>query len=205
MVETKIDVNKTGLIVIDMQNVFIKAKAGLFAEFSKKMKSNGIIENTAKVIDIARKVKIPIVHIRLAHRRDYVDFVYTIKDSGNKQRLNLIEGTWETEIIDELKPSIDDFIIIKRRNNAFYNTDLELLLRSRGIDTLIIAGIMTNSCVNDTVIGARERDYHVIVLSDCCATTLEETHEYWIKNVFPRRGRVRKSGEIIDAILASTK
>jgi len=206
VIETEIDVNKTGLMVIDMQNIFVKAKEGLFADFSKQMKSNSIVENTVKVVEAARKVKMPIINVMFARRRGLMDVVYTIKDiKRSKQRSVLVEGMWEAEVIDELKPSIEDYVIVKRRNNAFYSTDLELLLRSRGIDTLIVAGVMTNSCVNDTVIGARERDFHVIVLSDCCATILKEKHDYWIKNVFPSRGSVRTSREIIEAFLASTR
>ena len=206
MIETKIDVTKTGLIIIDMQNVFVKAKDGLLADFSNRIRSIRIIENIAKVIKMARKVRMPIIFIKFAHRRDYADVVYTITDmKGDKKRPKVVEGTHEAEIIHELEPFTDDDIITKRRNNAFYNTDLELLLRSRGIDTLIVAGVLTDSCVNDTVIGARERDYHVIVLSDCCAAKTEERQQYWIKNIFPLRGRVRTSSEIIEAISVWTE
>ena len=79
-------------------------------------------------------------------------------------------------------------------------SDLELMLRSRGIDTIIITGVVTNGCVANTVRGARERDLYVIVLSDCCACMMPEDDEYFIKNVFPSAGRVRTSDEMVAVI-----
>ena len=91
-------------------------------------------------------------------------------------------------------------MIWKRRSNAFYNSDLELMLRSRGIDTVIVCGVVTNGCVANTVRGARERDLHVIVLGDCCATMMPEDDDYFIKKVFPGAGRVRTSDDMVTVI-----
>jgi nicotinamidase-related amidase len=205
MLETKINVKKTALLVIDMQNDLIKVKEEPFSTVAKMVKSKGVISNTAKVIAVARQARIPIIFIGHVHRKDNADAFPTITDLmlqglAPPPREALIEGTPGAYFVDELKPLPGDHIVWKRRSNAFYNSDLELMLRRRGIDTVIVTGVVTNGCVANTVRGAQERDLHVIVLSDCCAAMMPEDDEYFIKNAFPRAGRVRTSDEIITVI-----
>ena len=205
MLETKIDIKKTALLVIDMQNDLVKVKEAPFNEVTKMVKSKGAISNIAKVIAAARQVAMPIIFTNHVHRKDSADVVPTITDLmlqglAPPPREAMVEGTSGVNIVDELRPAPGDHIIWKRRSNAFYNSDLELMLRSRGIDTLIITGVVTDGCVANTVRGARERDLHVIVLSDCCATMMSEDDEYFIKTVFPKAGRVRTSDEMVTVI-----
>jgi nicotinamidase-related amidase len=205
MLETKINVKKTALLVIDMQNDLIKAKEEPFSTVTKMVKSKGVISNTAKVIEAARQARMPIIFIGHVHRKDNADAFATITDLmlqglAPPPREALVEGTPGAYFVDELKPLPGDHIVWKRRSNAFYNSDLELMLRRRGIDTVIITGVVTNGCVANTVRGAQERDLHVIVLSDCCAAMMPEDDEYFIKNAFPRAGRVRTSDEMVTVI-----
>lgn len=201
MSETAIDVNRTALLVIDMQNHFLKDKNGFFSELNKQAVSNRVISNLEKVISAARYVDIPVIYMKAGHRKDLSDVVETITDlKHTKQMPMIIEGTPGAEIIDELKPSPDDYVIAKRRHGAFYNTDLELLLRTRHIDTLLVTGVLTDACVANTTMEARNRDFHIIILSDCCASMTKERHEYWINNIFPRYGRVRTSDEITSTL-----
>ena len=205
MLETKIDVKKTALLVIDMQNDLIKTTEEPFNAVTKMVKSKGVISNTAKVIMAARQAGMPIVFIGHVHRKDNADIFPTITDLMLQGlvpplRAAMVEGTPGAYFVDELKPLPGDHIIWKRRSNAFYNSDLELMLRRWGIDTVIIAGVVTNGCVANTVRGAQERDMHVIVLSDCCAAMMPEDDEFFNKNVFPRAGRVRTSDEMVTVI-----
>ncbi|MDD5038687.1 MAG: cysteine hydrolase [Dehalococcoidales bacterium] len=202
MLETKIDISKTALLVIDMQNDLIKVKEAPFNAVTKMVQSKGAINKTARVIAAARQAKIPVVFTNHVHREDNADVVPTITDfmlQGlmTPARASMIEGTPGAQIVDELKPAPGEHVIWKRRSNAFYNTDLELMLRSRRVDTVIITGVVTNGCIANTVRGAQERDLNVIVISDCVATMMPEDDDYFIKNVFPRAGRVRTADEII--------
>jgi nicotinamidase-related amidase len=206
MLETKIDVKKTAVLVIDMQNDLIKAKEEPFNGVTKMVESKGVISNTAKVIAAARRAGMPIIFMGHVHRKDNADVFRPITDlmlQGLAPVLRevMVEGTPGAYFVDELKPLPEDHIIWKRRSNAFYNSDLELMLRRRGIDTVIITGVVTNGCVANTVRGAQERDLNVIVLSDCCAAMMPEDDEYFCRNVFPRAGRVRTSDEMVTAIL----
>ncbi len=205
MLETKIDRKKMALVVIDMQNDLIKAKGEPFNAVTKMVKSKGVISNTVKMVAAARQAGMPIIFIGHVHRKDNADVVPTITDFmlqglTSPPREAMVEGTPGAQIVDELKPAPGDHMIWKRRSNAFYNTDLELMLRSRGVDTIIVAGVVTNGCVANTVRGAQERNLHVIVLSDCVATMMPEDDEYFIKKVFPGAGRVRTSGVIVTVI-----
>lgn len=205
MLETKIDVKKTALLVIDMQNDLIKGKEEPFNAVTKMAESKGVISNTAKVMTAARQAGMPIIFMGHVHRKDNADVFPAITDLmlqglAPRPREALVEGTPGAYFVDELKPLPGDHIIWKRRSNGFYNSDLELMLRRRGIDTVVITGVVTNGCVANTARGAQERDLHVIVLSDCCAAMTAEDDEYFCKNVFPRAGRVRTSDEMVTAI-----
>lgn len=205
MLETKIDIQKTALLIIDVQNDLVKAKEEPFNAVSKMAESKGMISNIAKVIATARKVGMPIVFIGHIHRADNTDVVPTITDLmlqglAPPPRIAMIEGTPGAQVVNELKPAPGDHVIWKRRSNAFYNSDLELVLRAWGINAVIITGAVTNGCVANTARGARERDLNVIILSDCVACIIPEDDEYFLKIVFPREGRVRTSDEILQAI-----
>ena len=201
MTETKIDPAKTALLVIDMQKHFLDGKQDFFKGLYQQVIENNVIEKTLNVLDQARKARLPVLHIITGHRADRSDVVPTITDMDVAGRLPLLaENTPAGEIVDELKPFPDEAVVFKRRHGAFYQTDLELLLRTRSADTLLFAGVLTDACVATTVSEARMRDYHVIVISDCCASSTHERHAYFIENMFPRHGRVRTSTEIIAAL-----
>lgn len=201
--ETDIELSKTALLVIDMQKDLVKTEGGYFAPLFQAIQSNKVIENIARVIKGARETKVPIWHIATVHRKDGADVVPTITDFmlqglvPKEMGEVMVEGTPGADFIDELRPAAEDYVVVKRRSSAFHNTDLDLLLRTRGIDTLILAGVVTNGCVENTSRDARQRDYHVLVLSDCCASIMPEAHDYAMNRVFPGMGRVRTSDEML--------
>jgi len=199
MPKTVIDNQKTALLIIDMQKHFLDGTNDFFAGVRQQAEQAQVIENTANVLAAARAAKLPVYHITTGHKADRSDVVPTITDMTSTAKLpHLVEGSGAAEIIDELKPVDGENIVFKRRHGAFYQTDLELLLKNRGVDTLLFAGILTDVCVAITFYQARMRDYHVIVLSDCCASSTRERHDYFIENMFPRHCRVRTSKEVIE-------
>jgi len=201
MPETVIDTKKTALLIIDMQKHFLDGTNDFFAGVRQQVEEDNIIQNTAKMLTAARAAKLPIYHITTGHKADRSDVVRTITDMSSTAKLpNLVEGTPAAEIVDELIPVDGESIVFKRRHGAFYQTDLELLLKTSDVDTLLFAGILTDVCVAITFYQARMRDYNVIVLSNCCASSTAERHDYFIRNMFPRHSRVRTSKEVIEAI-----
>ena len=205
MLETKIDAKKTVLLIIDMQNDLVKAEEEPYKAVAEMAKAKGAIGNAAKVVGAARGVAIPIVFIAHVQRKDNADVIATVTDVMLQglvppARAALVEGSPGADFVEELRPTPGDHVVRKRRSNAFYNSDLELILRARGIDTVIVAGAVTDGCVVNTVRGARERDLHVIVLSDCCVCVMPEDDEYFMKRAFPKLGRVRTSDEVMRAM-----
>ena len=102
------------------------------------------------------------------------------------------------EVVDELKPNEGDLIVNKRRYSSFYQTDLELILRERGIDTVIITGVMTNICVRSTAHDAFFKGFNVIVPSDCCAASCQREQESSLVDINTCYGLVVESNDIIE-------
>lgn len=207
--ELRIERERTALLVIDMQNDLVKDEAGPFSLLVRQVKEGRVIENIARILEAARGAGIPVFHIRLIHRRDgsdiwrgwIADFMSLLPpDILEAMSKRLVEGTPGADFVPELKPWDNEYVVQKRRMDAFFGTDLEILLRRLGVETLIITGVATSMCVLATAIGAFERDFNLIFASDGCADFDPQVNEFMIRNVFPRRGRVRSSEEIANAL-----
>ena len=180
---------KKAILVIDMLNDFIKEGAPLELPEGRK-----IIPNIQKLLEEARRKKIPIIYICDAHRPDDTEF--------NQWPKHCIEGTSGAEIVEELKPEKTDIIIKKRRYSGFYSTDLDLTLRELKIDTLILTGVATNICVLHTAADAYFRGYKIVVVKDCVATLNEEAQKIGlehIKNVLG--GEIKTLNETFNILL----
>ncbi|MFH1775597.1 MAG: cysteine hydrolase [Chloroflexota bacterium] len=203
--ETNIDPKKTALLVIDMQNDLVATQEKPHDVLTNIVRERGVIANIARVAAAARKAGVLVVIVAQPHKEDYSEFTPPITDEpcpwlSPLPRKRLVEGTPGAEVIAELQPVPGDCFVRKYRRNTFYGTNLEPILRGRGIDTVIISGVLTNGCVAASVGGARERDFQVVVLSDGCAAVDPEAHEFYFKKVFPFTGRVRTAAEVVAAI-----
>ena len=178
-----ISIARTAVIVVDMQNDF-GTKGGMFdlagIDISGIRKA---IAPTARVLTSARQSGVKIVYLKMAFRPDLSDL--GAPDSPNRLRHQLfgvgksnrapdgrdsrilIRDTWDTDILDELKPQADDVLIYKHRFSGFYQTDLDATLGKLGIKHLIITGCTTSVCVEATVRDAMFRDYSCVLLEDC--------------------------------------
>jgi len=213
-----IDPKKTALLVIDMQNDWILqegAAAKLGFLLWQEVERGRTIEKIRRMMKTARECRIPIFHVRTIYRKDFKDAANTVTDfSLELQKRNpckspkdymkdaglVIEGTWGSKFVDELQPDGLDYVITKKRSSAFYNTDLELQLNSIGVRTLIISGIATDGCVDATVHDAENRDFNIIVLTDCTVATEKALQKFWMKAVFPKR-TVTMSAKELEATL----
>lgn len=147
---------KMALLIIDMLNDFVY---GALASPTNK----GIIPNIKKILIQARKSKIPVIYICDSH---YPDVDWELRLWGP----HAIAGTKGAEIIDELRPEEGEFIIKKRRYSGFFQTDLGILLRELGVDTLLLTGLDTSICVSHTAADAFFRGYSLIVPKDAVNT-----------------------------------
>jgi len=159
-----IDIHKTAVIVIDMQNVFCEPGQPIYVE-----ETTGIIPKIQELTGTARQAMIPVIYLRMAVRGDGSD-TGRLKDMIPSVDETLKKGSHHVEIIKELSPMEGDVIVDKPFFGGFTGTDLDTILRGRGIDTLIICGTLTNVCCETTARQAVEREYKVIFLSDANAT-----------------------------------
>lgn len=178
-----LDTSTTAVIVVDMQNDF-GSKGGMFDRAGIDI--SGIqkaVPATARVLDTARKSGISVFYLKMAYQPDLSDL--GAPDSVNRTRhlqlgvgqhvtapdgtpsQILVRDTWNSEIVDELKPHRDDIVLYKTRFSGFYETDLDDRLRELGAKHLIITGCTTSICVESTVRDAMFRDYRCVLLADC--------------------------------------
>jgi biuret amidohydrolase len=135
--------------------------------------SQTALPKAKQVLAAARKVGLPIVHVKEVHRKEMVDFG---RELDGAEPVHCLETWASTDYYWELAPIEGEFTISKRRYSCFFGTDLEILLRGLKVETLILMGTMTNVCVHYTAADAHHRDYHFHVIEDCCAGSDWEAH-----------------------------
>ena len=158
---------KQAILVIDMLNDFITGAL-------KCDRGVAIVPQTVKLLDGARKVGIPVIFCNDAHVKG-VD--HELKHWGE----HAIAGTHGAEVIPELKLCDKDFVVPKRRFSAFFHTDLDLLLKELGVDTVVVCGLQTHICVQHTVADAYYLSYNVAVPKDATDCFTQEIYDYTIK------------------------
>ncbi|MBI2024623.1 MAG: cysteine hydrolase [Candidatus Harrisonbacteria bacterium] len=166
------------LFIIDAQNCFISPK-GSYGEMGFETKKyETAVPTMANAVKKARRLGMPIFFskaVREASGLDNLDRVHKILPKARRERIRrtplCVRGTWDSEIIKEITADPQkDYIVEKRRDSAFYGTELEVWLKALGIDTLVFAGIDTAICVESTLRDAFNVGYDVILLSDATAS-----------------------------------
>ena len=158
----KLNPKKAALLVIDMQNDFINKGSMVYTEMAE-----AIVPNLKRLISACRKAKIPVIYTAHIHQDPAVDGGMTAQWwSELKDKKVLVAGSKGSEIYSEIAPKSDEKVIYKHRYSAFYNTDLEIVLRGFGITDLIITGVMTNICCESSARDAFFRDFRIFVLAD---------------------------------------
>ena len=192
-----VELDRTALIIIDMQRDFLEP--GGFGETlgNDVTKLQAAVKPLQAVLAAARAAGLLVIHTREGHRPDLSDAPPAkvergapsarIGDAGPMGRI-LIRGEPGHDIIRELYPTAGEPVIDKPGKGAFYQTDLELTLRNRGVENLIVCGVTTEVCVNTTVREANDRGYRCVVLSDCCASYFPEFHEMGLKMIKAQGG-----------------
>ena len=171
------------LVIIDMQRDFLEPGGFGAALGNDVTRLRSAIAPTALVLSACRDAGILVVHTREGHRPDLADlppakhrrgnFVTCIGDPGPMGRI-LVRGEPGHDIIPELAPAPGEPVVDKPGKGAFYATDLEAMLRSRGIAQLLVCGVTTEVCVNTTVREANDRGFDCLVLSDCTGSYFPE-------------------------------
>jgi nicotinamidase-related amidase len=162
---------RPALLIIDMQNDFVRLGAPMQMPGAER-----IIANVRDVLEAFRNQGRPVFHVVRIHRSDGSD-VEVFRRETFQSIPFAVEGTPGSEIIDELRPGQGEYVIRKNRMSAFMNTDLDLLLRSLGIDTVFVTGIQTPNCIRTTVFDAAAFGYHTFLVEDAVAARNSAVHQ----------------------------
>lgn len=196
----------TALLFFDMLNGHIKSgHATTTARYAP------VITSASLLLNAARRQGMMVAYACANHRADNATTAHTIRDTDGRLRPLAASdarefkpvvagGTWEAQVIDELAPAAGDYLIPKYRWSAFFQTYLDLALRARKIDTLIIAGGSTDVGVASTAFAARDLDYNLVIASDACSSPEQDSHDQFMRRIFPRMARVRTSAQIVSMI-----
>jgi nicotinamidase-related amidase len=212
----ELDPGTTALVIIDMQRDFLEP--GGFGESLGNDVSllQRTIAPLQEVLAAARATGMTVIHTREGHRPDLSDappaklsrghLSCGIGDPGPFGRI-LVRGEHGHDIIDELAPADGEPVLDKPGKGAFYATDLELLLRNRGITRLIVTGVTTEVCVHTTVREANDRGFECLVLSDCVGSYFPEFHEVGLQMIAAQGGIfgwVASSSELLAQLPTTT-
>jgi len=195
--EFAFDPSTTALLVIDMQRDFVDP-GGFGEALGNDVSLLGrAVAPTRRVLDAARAAGMLVIHTREGHRPDLSDcppaklargrLANGIGDPGPMGRI-LIRGEYGHDIVDMLKPLPEEPVVDKPGKGAFHATDLEAMLRNRGITSLVVTGVTAEVCVQTTVREANDRGFECLVLSDCIASYFPEFYEMTLRMVKAQGG-----------------
>ena len=193
----------TALLLLHWQNDLVMPSGKLSRDMPQRLAADHTIEHVQAALKVSREKDILVVYVNASHRSGYPEV--TPKPSsltdGITQVGGLMRGSWGAEVIDQLKPMAEDIIIYNYSSSAFAYTELDLILRNKGITNLVLTGLVTNWVVESTARDATNRGYNIYTLSDCCQGVNEEMHKWSLVNILSAIGSVIDSKSYIASLL----
>lgn len=191
------NLDSSAVVIVDVQNDYCHKEGSLAKQNLDVSMVEGMMPSLKKMIYECRKLQIPIIFIQTIHE-DCTDSETWTRRLKNKDQANVCrKGTWGSAFY-ELEPEEGDIIVNKHRYSAFIHTRLDSILRSMQINTLIMAGVSTNVCVESTARDGFMLDYNILFLSDCTAAFSQDAHDMALKNIDQYFGSVISSEAMID-------
>ena len=200
--EVVIDPTKTALLLLHWQNDIAGPRNERSRDLVERLAAAHTIEHTQAVLKASREKGVLIVYVVASHRPGYpeipakrVPLFRRVVASGTHLR-----GTLDTQVIDQIKPLDDEIIVYNYFPSSFYSTDLDLILRNKGITDLVLSGVATNWAVESTARDGICRGYFIYTLEDCCLSLNDEMHNWALKNILSVLGAVIDSKTYVAAL-----
>ena len=185
------------LLVVDVQNDFVSPQGSVAQRGEDVSAAVTIIPRLIRLIEEARRIALTIIYVKTTHSEwtDSPSWIY--RKSQEKALTTCGEGSWGAEFYDGISPRPDERVVIKHRYSAFINTDLNTVLKAKGIESVLVTGVATNVCVETTARDAYMYDYYVTMVEDCVAAYDARLHESTLENIRSHFGLVASSEEIV--------
>ena len=197
----RLEPERTALLLFDLLNVHVKKDEPTRARYAP------VIANVQRLQEAARARGMLVAYAMASHRADGATSALLRTDTdtrlrpwgpeGPDRRPVVAGGTPEAQVVDELAPRPNEYLIPKYRWSAFHQTYLELALRRRGITTIVLVGGTTEIGIASTAYAARDLDFDLVIVSDACSSALMEDHDHLMRRVFPRLSRVRTTDQVL--------
>jgi nicotinamidase-related amidase len=192
------DPAKTAVVLVEYQNDFTTEGGVLHGAVKTVMDQTDMLTHTKALVSAARAAGATIIHSPIQFAAGYYEITrhpYGIL-KGVVDSNAFVKGSWGAEIVGDLTPADGDIVLEGKRGlDAFASTNLDFILRSKGIETVALAGFLTNCCVESTMRSAYERGYEVITLTDCLAGTSPEEHANAITYDYPMFSKPMTGGD----------
>ncbi|GAB4027939.1 cysteine hydrolase family protein [Spirosoma koreense] len=198
---------KTAVVLIEYQNDFTSPGGSLHDAVKGVMASTNMLANTLDLVAKAREAGAVIIHSPISFQEGYVEITkhpYGIL-KGVVDSQSFRKGSWGVDIIDSLTPQPGDIVLEGKRGlDAFASTNLDFILRSKGIETIALGGFLTNCCVESTMRSGYEKGFDVITLTDCTATLSEEEQTFACAKNFPMFSKPMTHDQFLDELTGET-
>ena len=200
MMDPQTDPSTSALLVLHYQNGLVRHE-GVFA-FSgtaAQVEKHKCLEKTAAVLAASRAAGMPVIYVNIEFRPGFPELkkpTYPLIESI-QERNAFLRGSWDAAVPDELKPEPDDIVVINFNSSAFSHTDLDCILRAKGIRRLFLAGIATNWVVESTARYGAELGYDLAILQDCCQGFSDELHDFAIERTLPYYASTTSSADFV--------
>ncbi|WP_446039468.1 cysteine hydrolase [Streptomyces sp. SID1121] len=196
----RLDPAKTALVLIEYQNDFTSEGGVLNGAVAGVMAKTGMLANTVALAGAARAAGVTVMHAPITFAPGYGELSrhpYGIL-KGVVDGSAFVKGSWGAAIVDDLAPADGDIVIEGKRGlDTFASTNLDFILRNKGIDTIILGGFLTNCCVESTMRSGYENGYRVITVPDCVAATSQEEHDNAITYDYPMFSLPMTSADVV--------
>jgi nicotinamidase-related amidase len=197
------DPKRTAIVLVEYQHDFTSEGGALHGAVQGVMESTGMMENTKAAVAAAREAGAVVIHSPIQFAEGYGEITshpYGIL-KGVVDTNAFVKGSWGAEIVEDVAPQPGDIVLEGKRGlDAFASTNLDFILRSKGIETVAISGFLTNCCVESTMRSAYEKGFEVVTLTDCVGATSEEEHKNAITYDYPMFSKPMTAAEFAQTL-----
>ncbi len=175
---------KTAVLSLHMVNDIVSIDGKFGPIFGEQVKVRNVIEKGRQLIESVRSAQIPVIHVAVRFQPGHPDLVPNSPLLSMVKDIDaLVDGTWGGEFVEELRPIGNETVITHQRVGAFQETELAAILTGRGIDSVIVFGVVTNNIVEHTVRNAIDHGFHSFVVEECCSAATPEAHKASIETL----------------------